>query len=213
MNNYFTALRGREAFSRFIDINKNPANSYRAGHEWVMDSIPRIFDTDTEWDKAAKLNAMHEIIEQLAQQLMTEAWPMFDWPDAGTMLNRVILGIDRETGAQLVLVRWNAIETPIHGHAYGQMLDYLIRGTAAEVEYDIVDADNRAVMQSGNVKYFFGPIVLSNDFYVKMDDVSRGALVHKFIPQTKCLTLHLIPELPRDGKDNLFAELKTSAVI
>lgn len=209
MKKYFTALRGAAAYERFTEINKNPGNNYLSGYEHHMDNIPVVNDCDSQETKAAKLLDMEQKMITLATEIKNKAWVRRGWPMAGTMLTRTILAIDGDTGAQIVLVRWNIIETPIHGHQYGQMLDMLVQGAAGEIDYDIIDPAQRTVQQNGNYKSACGLTVLSNGYYQKAD-AAKGALVHKFITQTECVTLHFIPELPPDGKGNLFTEIKPS---
>lgn len=206
MKKYFTALRGAAAYERFAEINKNPGNGYLSGYEHHMDNIPVINDCDSPETKEAKLLDMQDKMIALANEIKYKAWVRRGWPAPGNMLTRTMLAIDGDTGAQIVLVRWNIIETPIHGHQYGQMLDMLVQGVAGEIEYDIVDPIKRTVEQNGSYTLACGPKVLSNNYYQK-SDATKGALVHKFITQTQCVTLHFIPELPPDGKGNLFTEV------
>lgn len=211
MNNYFNALRGRDAFARFIDINKNTSNSYRSGYEHYFDQIPRVLPSDSDAEINGKLEATSEIINKLANELWHLEWALANWPKPGAMLRRIILGIDRETSALIVLCHWNKIETPIHGHAYGQMLDYLMIGEAEEIEYDIVDSEKRLVVENEKRLVFTGPAILSNGYHKPETGLNteRGALVHKFVTKTRAVTLHLVPEMPRDAKGNLFTEAES----
>jgi len=200
------ALPAKEAVKAFQRINTNPNNSYKSGFEFYMNYIPIIHGKDDP-KKAEKLEYIADIISDLAERLMQESWILENWPSPEKMLNRVVLGIDEVTGGELIMVRWNAIETPIHGHQYGQMIDYLVKGMAEEIEYQIIDEKLRTVEQIGSAE-FKSMQVLSNDFHAADTVVSRGALIHKFIPLKKCITLHYIPEHPRDGRGNLFNEPK-----
>lgn len=206
-NHFFTALRGAHAFERFLSINKNALNAYHSGYEHYMDNVPIIKSDDCEEIKNGKLQTTSDQITLLAKELLTQSWIYRDWPSNGIMLTRAILAIDKETNAQIALVRWNQIETPIHGHQYGQMLDMLLAGTAAEQDYDIIDSVNRVVKDNGHYQRAIGPKILSNGYYSPLEAI-KGAMVHKFIPLSKCITLHFIPEMPPDGKGNLFQEAK-----
>lgn len=206
MKKYFTALRGAAAYERFAEINKNPGNGYLSGYEHHMDNIPMVNDCDSPEVKEAKLLDMQDKMIALANEIKNKAWVRRGWPQPGNMLTRTMLAIDGDTGAQIVLVRWNIIETPIHGHQYGQMLDMLLHGSAEELEYDIIDPVQRTVVANGSYQIASGPKVLSYGYYQK-SDAFKGALVHKFITKTQAVTLHFIPELPPDGKGNLFTEI------
>lgn len=202
---FFTALRGQAAFEKFQLINKNPANSYRAGYEQYMDFIPIVTDEDEEFEKYGKLASMQNTLLDLAVEINEKSWIWENWPAPGNMLTRTMLALDEESGAQIVLVRWNVIETPIHGHQYGQMIDVLLRGEATEVNYKIVDEQKRLVERVGSHSTC-GYSVLSNQ-YTSAKTLAKGAVIHKFQTFTKAITLHFIPELPPDGKGNLFTEI------
>jgi len=202
----FRALPAKEAEKAFQRINTNPNNSYQPGFEFYLNYIPVIHGKDDP-KIGEKKDYIADIIGDLAERLMQESWVLDNWPAPHQMLNRVMLGIDEVTGGELVMVRWNPIETPIHGHQYGQMIDFLVKGKAKEIEYEIQDEKQRKVQEIG-FHEFKSMEVLSNDFHAAETLVSRGALIHKFIPIMKCITLHYIPEHPRDGKGNLFNEPK-----
>lgn len=201
---FYAPMSLEAAYAWFEKTNINPANSYRSGYERYMSLIPKI-NGNADPNKQLKLDATAAVIEHLASILLDQYWITENWPAPDKMLTRTILAIDKETGAELVLVRWNKIETPIHGHAPGQMIDYLISGVAGEVEYEVVDAENRLVVQKTDEQFFNPMSVLSNEFNLS-ESVNRGALIHKFIAKQKSITLHLIPEHPRDGVGNLFTE-------
>jgi hypothetical protein len=202
---YFKAMPIEAAFQYFEKVNQNPANGYRSGYEEWMSLIPKI-EGPNDGAKQSKLILTAAIITDLAYRLKNQNWVWNNWPAQGQMLTRTILAIDEITKAQLILVRWNAIETPIHGHQAGQMIDFLIEGTAKEIEYELVDRQNRLVIpRSSAGRTFTEMSVLSNE-YNTSEEVNLGALIHKFIPLTRAITLHLIPEMPRDGKGNLFTE-------
>lgn len=203
---YFRAMAPRNAETLLQRININPDNSYKSGYERYLDYLPVIHGNDDP-AKDRKLLNIEGIIKDLAENLLNQVWVFENWPAPGKMLNRVILGIDQITGGELILVRWNTIETPIHGHQYGQMIDFLVAGKAKEIEYEVSNEKARIVTEIGYSE-FGNMSILSNDFHSAESNLSRGALIHRFIPLTKCITLHYIPEHPRDGRGNLFNEPK-----
>lgn len=206
---FYNAMHRNYAPAYFERINSNPDNVYRSGYERWLNLIPIIHGANDP-HKGAKLSIIESIIWSLATELITQPWIYQGFPPAGQgMPTREILAIDDVTGAQLVLCRWNAIPTPIHGHQFGQMIDYLIDGDAKEIEYKLTDAVMRTVEPVHESEIFGSMSVLSND-YNERSEANLGSLIHKFIPLTKCITLHVIPELPRDGRGNIFNEPKSA---
>lgn len=204
---HFRPMLPKDAETRLNRINTNPDNSYRPGYEMFLNFIPIIHGSDDP-EKINKLLYIEQLFAELGETLLRQNWVHENWPEEGKMLNRVILAIDDATGGEIVLVRWNVCETPVHGHEYGQMIDYLMKGDAKEVNYHVIDEVSREVEQVGDAETFTGMNVLSNGFTPKDTSVSRGAVIHKFIAMTKCITLHFIPEHPRDLKGNRFNEPK-----
>jgi len=207
---YFNAMHRNYAPKYFDRINSNPDNVYRTGYERVLNLIPIIYGPNDP-AKKYKLEYAGGIIAALADELVKQPWVLQNFPPEGRgMPTREILAIDDVTGAMIVLCRWNPIATPIHGHAHGHMIDFLVSGQAKEIEYELTDPIMRTVEKTRESAIFLPMSTLSND-YNPESEASLGSLIHKFIPLTRCVTLHLIPELPRDGRGNLFNEPKTEA--
>lgn len=204
MNGFYEPLPLEAAYARFEKINTNPANAYRSGYERYMALMPKIIRHDDP-NKQLKLEATEAIFNHLASVLADQSWISDNWPADDKIITRTVLAIDKETGSQLLLARWNVYDLPIHGHAPGQAIDFLIKGSASAIEYEIVDAGKRLVVQKSPEVLYDEMSVLMNE-YNTSDDTSHAAFIHKFIPRTKCITLHLVPELPRDGHGNLFTE-------
>jgi hypothetical protein len=203
---YFSAMPSKQAAARFMRVNQNPNNDYRSGFEFFMNYFPVIHGHNDPF-KAKKLSYIQDVIADLAERLLQEPWIVENWPMPTQMLNRVVLAIDDLTGAELVLVRWNKGETPIHGHDDGQMIDYLVRGRAIEVEYKVIDEATRSVKEiSRRGITQMNPIL--NGFFDKSAGVHLSAMIHQFVAICKCVTLHLVPAHPRDGRGNTFNKPK-----
>lgn len=206
---YFKALPPEEANHLFSRINHNPDNVYRTGFEYLMNRIP-VIHGDHDPMKQSKLMHIESIFRSFAQRLSQKswawAWVWENWPSSDKMHNLVTLGID-QFGGELVMARWNPIETSIHGHECGQMIDFLVSGKARQFEYDAYsDNRQRFVHQIGYSDYE-SMSCLSNEYNIK-GSASNRAIIHKFIPLSRCLTLHYIPHHPRNGKGNIFNEPK-----
>lgn len=203
---YFRPMPTKQAEDRFRRINTNPDNVYQGGLESFMNYLYVIHGAGDP-DISRKLDYNIGVIEDLAERLLSESVTSENWPAPGQMLNRVVLAIDELTGAELVMVRWNKGETPIHGHDEGQMIDYLIRGKAIEIEYRVENRRTRLVKEvSRRGITQMNPII--NGYFDKSNDVSLSAMIHQFVATCRCLTLHLIPAHPRDGRGNIFNKPK-----
>lgn len=195
---YFKALPPEEANHLFSRINHNPDNVYRTGFEYLMNRIP-VIHGDHDPMKQSKLLHIENVFRDFAVKNLNAPWVTDNWPDKNKMHNLVTLAIDH-SGGEIVLARWNEIETSIHGHECGQMTDFLIAGRAKQIEYEVQNEKQRRVQAIG-YRYYKGMSVLANDF-------NSASIIHRFIPLSNCITIHYIPHHPRNGKGNIFNEPK-----
>lgn len=199
---YYKPLRQNDAIKLFANINANENNSYHSGYEYLMNDMPV---AKNENDRAAiALAGLH--MTKIADQLKHIYWLTEDWPPEGQN-NREILAIDKHTGAELLIVRWN-VPTPIHGHNGGHMIDVLVSGVIQEIDYAVIDNEKRIVKQIQQETYFskFGSLLLVNGYWEE-GAAKLDAFVHKTIPISHhAVTLHLVPAHPRDGIGNSFTE-------